>query len=66
MLVKPLRSTRDPMTSYKDIRAETGLALSTISKHFNGLPIRPENRAAIDGRDPAAAPAAHGGVLLEP
>lgn len=36
------------MTSYKDIRAETGLALSTISKHFNGLPVRPENRAAIE------------------
>lgn len=36
------------MTSYKDIRAETGLALSTISKYFNGLPVRPENRAAIE------------------
>lgn len=48
------------MTSYKDIRAETGLALSTISKLFNGLPIRPENRAAIEA---AAARLVTGGSV---
>lgn len=36
------------VATYKDIQAMTGLSLSTISKHYNGLPVRAENRAAIE------------------
>ncbi|PPH06974.1 LacI family transcriptional regulator, partial [Rathayibacter sp. AY1G1] len=36
------------MATYKDLQRLTGLSLSTISKHYNGLPVRPENRAAIE------------------
>ncbi|WP_456283386.1 LacI family DNA-binding transcriptional regulator [Microbacterium sp. JZ101] len=36
------------MATYKDIRAITGLSLSTISKYFNGLPVREQNRALIE------------------
>ncbi|MGO3319093.1 MAG: LacI family DNA-binding transcriptional regulator, partial [Microbacterium gubbeenense] len=35
------------MATYKDIQRATGLSLSTISKHFNGAPVRPENATAI-------------------
>ncbi len=34
--------------TYKDIQRETGLALSTISKYFNGGNLRDDNRIAID------------------
>lgn len=36
------------MATYKDIRRLTGLSLSTISKYFNDLPLREENRRAIE------------------
>ncbi|PPG86204.1 LacI family transcriptional regulator [Rathayibacter sp. AY1F3] len=36
------------MATYKDLQRLTGLSLSTISKHYNGLSVRPENRAAIE------------------
>lgn len=36
------------MATYKDIAQLTGLSLATISKYFNGLPVRDRNRAAID------------------
>lgn len=36
------------MATYKDIRRLTGLSLSTISKYFNDLPVREENRRAIE------------------
>lgn len=36
------------MATYKDLQRLTGLSLSTISKHYNGLPVRPENAAAIE------------------
>lgn len=36
------------MASYKDLREETGLALSTISKYFNGRTVLEENRRAIE------------------
>ncbi|HEX2551908.1 MAG TPA: LacI family DNA-binding transcriptional regulator, partial [Nocardioidaceae bacterium] len=36
------------MATYKDIQRETGLSLATISKYYNGLPVRPENSAAIE------------------
>lgn len=35
------------MATYKDIQRETGLSLATISKHFNGKPVRPANAVAI-------------------
>lgn len=35
------------MPTYKDIQAMTGLSLSTISKYYNGLPVREKNRLAI-------------------
>lgn len=35
------------MATYKDIQRATGLSLSTISKHFNGQSVRPENGVAI-------------------
>jgi DNA-binding LacI/PurR family transcriptional regulator len=37
-----------PPATYKDIQRLTGLSLATISKHYNGLNVRPENRAAIE------------------
>ncbi|MFG3340842.1 LacI family DNA-binding transcriptional regulator [Glycomyces sp. NPDC048151] len=36
------------MATYKDIQRLTGLSLSTISKHYNGLPVRAKNREAIE------------------
>lgn len=36
------------MATYKDIQRLTGLSLSTISKYFNDLPVREENREAIE------------------
>jgi LacI family transcriptional regulator len=36
------------MATYKDLQAMTGLSLSTISKHYNGLPVREKNRLAIE------------------
>lgn len=36
------------MATYKDIQRVTGLSLSTISKYFNDLPVREENRRAIE------------------
>lgn len=36
------------MATYKDIQAMTGLSLSTISKHYNGLPVREKNSLAIE------------------
>lgn len=36
------------MATYKDLQRLTGLSLSTISKHYNGLPVRPANAAAIE------------------
>jgi LacI family transcriptional regulator len=36
------------MSTYKDIQAMTGLSLSTISKYYNGLPVREKNRLAIE------------------
>lgn len=36
------------MATYKDIQRLTGLSLSTISKYFNDLPVREENRRAIE------------------
>lgn len=36
------------MATYKDIQHATGLSLATISKHFNGKPVRAENAAAIE------------------
>jgi LacI family transcriptional regulator len=36
------------VATYKDLQRLTGLSLSTISKHYNGLPVRAENRAAIE------------------
>lgn len=36
------------MATYKDIARETGLALSTISKYFNGANLRKKNRIAIE------------------
>lgn len=36
------------MATYKDIQRITGLSLSTISKYFNDLPVREENRRAIE------------------
>lgn len=36
------------MATYKDIRRQTGLSLSTISKYFNGRNVLEDNRAAID------------------
>lgn len=36
------------MATYNDLARHTGLSLATISKYFNGRPIRDENRAAID------------------
>ena len=36
------------MATYKDLQRLTGLSLSTISKHYNGLPVRPENAVAIE------------------
>lgn len=35
------------MASYKDIQQRTGLSLATISKHFNGGAVRPENARMI-------------------
>jgi DNA-binding LacI/PurR family transcriptional regulator len=35
-------------STYKDIQRITGLALATISKHYNGGNVRAENRAAIE------------------
>ncbi len=35
-------------STIKDIKKETGLALSTISKYLNGGNVRPENRKKID------------------
>lgn len=35
------------MATYKDIQAKTGLSLSTISKYYNGLPVREKNSQAI-------------------
>ena len=35
-------------STIKDIKRETGLALSTISKYLNGGNVRPENRKKID------------------
>jgi len=36
------------VATYKDIQTRTGLSLATISKHFNGKPIREANRIAIE------------------
>lgn len=36
------------MATYKDLQRATGLSLSTISKHYNGLPVRAANAAAIE------------------
>lgn len=36
------------MATYKDIQHLTGLSLSTISKYFNGAPVRPGSRSAIE------------------
>jgi LacI family transcriptional regulator len=36
------------VVSYKDIQRETGLALSTISKYFNGHNVTEQNRKAIE------------------
>jgi len=36
------------VASYNDLRQETGLALSTISKYFNGRTVLEENRVAIE------------------
>ena len=36
------------VATYKDIQRLTGLSLSTISKHFNDLPVREDNRKAIE------------------
>lgn len=36
------------MATYKDLQRLTGLSLSTISKYYNGLPVREKNRAAIE------------------
>jgi len=33
--------------TYKDLQEHTGLSLSTISKYFNGLPLRESNRLAV-------------------
>ncbi len=35
------------MATYHDVKELTGLSLSTISKYFNGLPVREANRQAI-------------------
>ncbi|PPI19579.1 hypothetical protein C5D07_01585 [Rathayibacter tritici] len=42
------------MADDKDLRRLIGLSLSTISKHDNKLPVRPENRAAIEAAAAAA------------
>ena len=34
--------------TYKDLQEHTGLSLSTISKYFNGLPLRESNRLAVE------------------
>ena len=34
--------------TYKDLQEHTGLSLSTISKYFNGLPVRESNRLAVE------------------
>ena len=34
--------------TYKDLQEHTGLSLSTISKYFNGLPLRESNRVAVE------------------
>ena len=39
---------RELASTIKDIRAETGLALATISKYLNGGNVRQENREKID------------------
>lgn len=36
------------VATYKDIQRVTGLSLATISKHFNGGNVLPENRTAIE------------------
>ena len=41
---KPGRSS----VTYKDLQEHTGLSLSTISKYFNGLPLREPNRLAVE------------------
>lgn len=38
----------DGVSSYKDIKQETGLSLATISKYFNGGNVREANRVAIE------------------
>ena len=42
--VRPGRSS----VTYKDLQEHTGLSLSTISKYFNGLPLRESNRVAVE------------------
>jgi DNA-binding LacI/PurR family transcriptional regulator len=37
-----------PSVTYKDLQEHTGLSLSTISKYFNGLPLRESNRLAVE------------------
>jgi len=34
--------------TYKDLQRHTGLSLATISKYFNGLPLREANRIAVE------------------
>lgn len=36
------------MATYKDLQRATGLSLATISKHYNGKPVRAANAAAIE------------------
>ena len=48
---EPRTRTRRPGRSsvtYKDLQEHTGLSLSTISKYFNGLPLRESNRLAVE------------------
>lgn len=45
--VRPGRPRR-PSVTYKDLQEHTGLSLSTISKYFNGLPLRESNRLAVE------------------
>ena len=44
---EPGREPRRTVT-YKDLQRETGLSLATISKYFNGLPLREPNRVAVE------------------